>query len=95
VGSGPLRRRGRQWRADRIREGETVTGALNSLRASTGGGGSSQARWSEVRRLRVEDMAGEVVSKGGSPAGGVRRSGWLGPGATWIRLCMTVCCGAA
>jgi hypothetical protein len=40
-------------------EGKTVMGAPNSLRASAGGGGSSQARWSEARRSGMEEIEGE------------------------------------
>jgi hypothetical protein len=40
-------------------EGETVVGAPNGLRVSTGGGGSSWARWSEARRSSVEEIEGE------------------------------------
>jgi hypothetical protein len=40
-------------------EGETVAGAPNGLRVSTGGGGSSRARWSEARWSSVEEIEGE------------------------------------
>jgi hypothetical protein len=41
-------------------EGETVAGAPNGLRVSTGGGGgSSQVHWSGARRSSVEEIEGE------------------------------------
>jgi hypothetical protein len=61
-------------------EGKTVMGAPNSLRASAGGGGSSQARWSEARRSGMEEIEGE---EGGGPvasraASGERLGTWRG-----------------
>jgi hypothetical protein len=46
---------------------------------------SGVERWLKRRRLRVEEVADEVVSKGGSPAGEVRCLGWLGSGAVRMR----------
>jgi hypothetical protein len=64
AGGGPHRRRGS---TDQLhREGNGCRGALNGLRASAGGGGSSLARWSEARRPGVEEIEGEE-------GGGVRR----------------------
>jgi hypothetical protein len=58
-------------------EGETVTGAPNSLRASTGGGGSSLARWSEARRSGVEEIEGEEGGSG-DLSRGERLGTWRG-----------------
>jgi hypothetical protein len=40
-------------------EGEMVVGAPNGLRATTGGGGSPWACWSEARWPGVEEIEGE------------------------------------
>jgi hypothetical protein len=53
-------------------EGKTVMGAPNSLRASAGGGGSSQARWSEARRSGMEEIEGEE----GGGSGGLSSGKW-------------------
>jgi hypothetical protein len=79
-------------------EGETVAGAPNGRRVSTGGGGSSWAHWSEARRSGVEEIKGEeggpeasraasgsARGEGGSgaPRGGEDGGGpWLGR-TTW------------
>jgi hypothetical protein len=69
-------------------EGETVTGAPNSIWVSVGGGGSSWARWSEARWLGVEEIEGEEGGPAASRAasgewlitwrGGLRGTAWRG-----------------
>jgi hypothetical protein len=53
-------------------EGKTVAGAPTGPEASTGGGGSSWTRWSEVGQLGVDEIEGE---EGGGPAASRAASG--------------------
>jgi hypothetical protein len=69
----------------RARPGCTIGEASARMEDSAAAADSGAERWLKRRWLRVEEVAGEVVSKGGSPAGEVRCSGWLGSGAVRTR----------